>query len=225
MLLCFTLATTPVHATQLVFEFDTNLPDNGLPAATPWLKATFDDSGGNTVTLTLDNPVGGDKVKAWYFNLDSDLDVAKLNIVWSSGVEPSTIQQGTNTFKADGDGDFDFLLTYPNDNNENNKNNNKNNNANNEAFSGGHQSVFTITYDDPDTLVADSFDFLSFGAGNSPDGQLAAAHAGSWVVPHLDNSGGEQPDPPQQVPEPASLLLVGSGLVGVAAGWRRKLRK
>jgi hypothetical protein len=37
--------------------------------------------------------------------------------------------------------------------------------------------------------------------------------------------GGSDKDPLTAVPEPASMLLLGSGLIGVAAGFRRRLKK
>lgn len=115
-------------ATQVTYDLDTTFP--GYTGSTPWLRATFDDTGQplGTVLLTLyasgiagSEFVGGQGNSnnwGWFFNINAgyDAQLGNLSIVWHSGDNLSPdikIGVAPDAFKAGGDGYFDIAFAWP----------------------------------------------------------------------------------------------------------------
>lgn len=108
---------------------------------------------------------------------------------------------GVDAFQADGDGRYDIFINFATDAGS--------------RLTPGETIVFDITSTTPG-FTSDSFlVFSAPGGGNGPF--RAAAH-----IQALPNG---QSDFVTEVPEPASLLLLGSGLIGVATALRKRIRK
>jgi hypothetical protein len=200
------------QATLLEVDFRTAGGFSGVAPGSPspgttFATAIFDDHGGSgSVTLTmnvLNNLSAGAYVNDWYFNVSS---APLTTITFVSGVAASSVDKGSNAFKADGTGgNFDFAFHFPNGNGE---------------LGQGHTSVYTLT--DPG-ITANSFNSVSVPAPNG-GGYVSALHVQGYTV----NGGGQSlwvaGDPivsSAQIPEPATLALLGLGLVGIAATRRR----
>ncbi|RJQ55610.1 MAG: PEP-CTERM sorting domain-containing protein [Nitrospiraceae bacterium] len=196
------------QATMISINLDTEFSGATPPAGTaPWLTATFDDAGTpGSVMLTMStaNLTGTEFVSTWSFNLNPALNPVSLNFAYSSGEMFSSLTQGVNCCKADGDGFFDISFNF-----------------NNGAFTSGETSVFNIT--GIPTLTALDFDFLSLGSGNSPDGLKTAAHVQSIGVD--GNDSGWITGETTVVPEPGTVFLLGAGLVGLGLYGRKRFRK
>lgn len=193
---------------DLTREFSGATPPSG---SGPWLRATFTDTGSDTVSLTLENLLSNNEfVSRWYFNVDPALlpgDPDNLN--WldvtydgSSGPEASVFKE-ENSFKADGDGYFDLSFEWTNS-------------GSGRFGAGSSDVVYTLS---GAGLTAMSFNFLSLGAGNSPDGLLSAAHIqgigkngedSGWITTVI-------------IPLPSAASLGLLGLCGIGMNRRRAL--
>ena len=191
------LGTSAAQASVILdmsVEYSGATPPEG---AAPWLRARFDDTDVDEVTVTLSatNLTGSESVKQWMFNLDTNLDPTALSISFSLGDSSGSfntpiISTGLDAFKADGDGYFDILIDF------------KPTNGPNKRLGAGEAAVFIIT--GISGLTADSFNFIS-----EPNGG-----AGEYkTVSHVVGIGqGCQYSGWIATPEPATLavLLIGS---------------
>ena len=223
----------PAQANTLTFFLDTSLPEDldlgtykpDPDGAAPWLKAVFNDGGLKSVYLTLTanlgvGPTDPNKVGVWYFNLDPELDATLLEFsVVGSPTAPAakTIKTGSSDLKANGDGYFDIEFGFPLS-------------AGN-PFDNSDEITYLIT--SSEDILAESFNFESVAKkGGSDSGEnswFTAAHIQSistdppgstWI----GGKGGleEEGDP---IPEPATMLLLGSGLIGIAVSGKKRLKK
>lgn len=192
---------------DLTREFSGATPPSG---SGPWLRATVDDTVADTVTITLENLLSNTEyVSGWYFNVDPALtpgdpdDLSWLAISQDSG-KTATISKLENSHKADGDGWFDIKFSWPNA-------------AGPGRFNAGSSDViFTLV---GAGITAASFNFLSFGDGNSPDGLLNAAHV-QGIGDNGDDSGWITTS---IIPLPSAAGLGLVGLLGIGMNRRRAL--
>ena len=213
----------PAQATTLTFDLDYEFSGATPPAgSTPWITATFDDSygGANTVRLTMSagNLTGVEFIDDWLFNFDDTLDVTHLIFaaIDTSYSTPNHINTGMDAFKADGDGFFDIEFDFPPPPGHFNS-----------KFTTGETVIYDITY--TSSIDVNSFDHYS-APGGGAGVYLSAAHIqgidpdgdeSGWIGPENGGVGGGG----IPIPEPATILLVGSGLLGFGLRARKKFRK
>ncbi len=201
------LALAEMLPVPFVYEFSGAYPPHG---ETPWLTATFTDSGPESVTmeLDLDNLVDMEYLGMVLFNLDPALDPTNLSfgepIKNGSFLDP-VISTGVDVFNGDGahgfDIKFDFALSNPQQSTS--------------RFGPGESMAIEIS---GDSLTAGSFDFLNGGQG--PKHYIAAAHVQG--IGDLGESSGWV-----TVPEPSAMgyLLSLTALGWFVAGWRKYRRR
>jgi hypothetical protein len=190
----------------------------------PWLTAQFADgpSGSVIVTLTASHLTGGEFVDGlrdgigndgWYLNLDPRLDPTLLT--FSSPVKTGSfgdpmVNKGADAYKADGDGYYDILVSFPAGN------------VGDDRFGPAESCQFTVTYGGTGSLTPSSFDYLSTSkkGQDKQDGYLSAAHVqGIYVGPTPADTTSCWIAP---VPEPSTWVLAVLGTAGMTLYYRRR---
>ena len=216
--LVLTLCAGYGEAGVVTFEYTAEYTGGASPQGTsPWLRATFSNEGlgSNQVKLTLETPglVGNEFVTKWLFNVDPAFDPIGLVFSHQGGLAPSNIDPDADKVNP---GKFDLGIYFPTANDAPGR------------FTGGQSSELLIEWfgggplgpigpDSPPPLTLLPESFLFVAAGNRD--LLTGAHVQGIAVP--PGSGWVTGGPETPVPEPATLVLIGSGLLGLAVRRRR----
>jgi hypothetical protein len=208
-------------ASGITYQFDNEFSSGTPPAGpAPWITATIQTVTPGTVQLTIANNglLGSEFVSGFYLNLNTNFNPLNLSISYVSSagsflipsIASGTIELGTDSFKADGDGKYDVLFDFST--------------VTGSTFGAGE----SITYQISGISGLDANDFVYLSAPNGGHGPFyAAAHVqgigadggfSGWVEPSL----GAQPF---LVPEPSSSVLVTLGLGFLGFARRLKIGK
>lgn len=206
------------RADTLTFQLDYLYNGYSPSGSSPWPTATFVDLAPNTVELTMTNNLvsnefidgvnGKGKYSngGWFFNVNPDkLSVLSINYV--SGSEAAQTLKGS--YQANGDGFYNIVFAW-------------------KKFSGGNTAVYDFTVSEG-SLTATDFNFLSSPGSGSQAGPFYSAAKVQGIVDPNNSSNTVSgwvaaTADPNPVPEPSTIMLLGSGLVSLGLWGRRKFK-
>lgn len=193
----------PAEATSITLDLDVEFSGGQDPAGTPpWLRAVIDDGGSAgsvKITLIALNLVDEEFITGWYFNVEPSF--LSLTIANTGGVAGTASAYSQNAYKADGDGKYDLLFSYPSG-------------PPAARFVAGATSEWTIT---AAGLTASHFNLLSHPDGGHGPFRTAAHVQG------IEGGGSGWITESGEIPEPTTLALVAAGVLGMTARRRRNL--
>jgi hypothetical protein len=182
-----------------------NLFGGTSPASTnpAWMDVVFRDVSPGVVSMTVSNLhlTGTENVDQLYLNLNPAFDPLKLQFTYvssSGGFDLPSVSEGTNAFKAGGDGKYDVLFNFTSNSNDKHQ------------FTQGE--YFTYDISGIPGLQAADFDYLSLPAGGAGP-FYAAAHVqrigtgslSGWISGTLVQS-------LIAVPEPSGIAIILLGI-------------
>jgi hypothetical protein len=203
------LVLSPGPALALTFDLDYVFSGNSPSGAAPWMQVNIANISGG-VQVDLVNMLKGATEFAGEVSINVNPALNPASFTYSalnSAASAGSVSAGMDAFQADGDGKFDILFSFPTANTP-------------DRFTMGETASYSILYAD---LTEDDFAYLS-ATGGGEGVYYSAAHI-QGIGPGAGLSGWIGADdfstepPPEPIPEPATLLLFGSG---VPALLRRK---
>jgi hypothetical protein len=227
------MAIIPAAAmADLIFPVDTLINATPPPDPTPWVTATFHDvsSGVVDLTLTVNNLSGSEHLDHWLFNVADDTKLGNLVFSLISPslptavylTDPNTINKGADSFSVPTTGSFDIQFYFHNE------------------FLGATNppsgpDASSLNGHSPEPTYAQIIYQITGTGGFNPSASFfnALDSTGTWgTAAHIADI--DEPgklghwsgwDGPSAVPEPATMFLLGSGLIGLAGIARKKFRK